>query len=146
MTDETKTLATELDRLLADAAQIADRLRRLGRAGDAMDVLRVPMLLTAAQAADVCGVSDQAIYDWIKDAARMRRPFAEKRAGVWIIHTASFLAHVEKHRGGLPARVEAQNRLKKYWRSEPLELRQHAMEREKGDGAADHASISRTPF
>jgi hypothetical protein len=124
MTDEQKALAAELDRLSADAALLADRVRRLGRAGDAMDDLREGLFLTVAQAATVCDVSDQAVYCWIDHAARMRRPIAEKRANVWIIDTALLFSYVETHRGGLPARVKAQNRLKEYWPiwSEPQEL------------------------
>ena len=124
MTDEQKTLAAELDRLSADAARLADRLRRLGRAGDAIDDLREGFFLTVAQAATVCDVTDQAIYNWIDHAARMRRPIAEKRANVWIIDTARLFAYVERHRGGSPARVTAENLLKKHWPiwSEPQEL------------------------
>jgi hypothetical protein len=125
MTDDQKALAAELDRLSAVVARLADRVRRLGRAGDAMDDLREGLFLTVVQAAKVCAVSDQAIYTWIEQAARMGHPFAEKRANVWIIDTARLLAYVEKHRGGLPARVKAKSRLREFWPSwsEPQELR-----------------------
>lgn len=125
MIDEQIALAAELDRLSTDAARLADRFRRLSKAGDAMDNLREGLFLTVAQAATVCEVSDQAIYIWIDLAARKSRPFAEKRANVWIIDTARLLAYIEKHRGGLPARVKAENRLKEFWPkwSEPQELR-----------------------
>ena len=78
-----------------------------------------------AQAATVCDVSDQAIYYWLEHAARMRRPIAEKRANVWIIDTARLFAYVERHRGGLSARVKAESRLREFWPSwsEPQELR-----------------------
>lgn len=124
MTDEQKTLAAELDRLSADAARLADRLRRLGRGADAIDDLREGLFLTVAQAATVCDVSDQAVYYWIDHAARMGRPIAEKRANVWIVDTARLFAYVETHRGGLPTRVKVQNRLREYWPiwSEPKEL------------------------
>jgi hypothetical protein len=124
MTDEQKALAADLARLSADAAGLADRVRRLGRAGDAMDDRRERLFLTVAEAATVCDVTDQAIYNWIDHAARMRRPIAEKRANVWIIVTAQLFAYIEKHRGGSPARVKAENLLKKYWPiwSEPQEL------------------------
>lgn len=132
MTDEQIALAAELDRLSTDAARLADRFRRLSKAGDAMDNLREGLFLTATQAAAVCGVSDQAIYIWIDLAARKRRPFAEKRANVWIIDTARLLAYIEKHRGGLPARVKAENRLKEFWPiwSRPQELRPDTKEHE----------------
>src|SRR5258708_545080 len=100
MTDDQKALAAELDRLSADAARLADRLRRLGGGGDAMDNLREGLFLTVAQAATICDVTDQAIYNWIDDAGRMGRPIAEKRARVWIIDTARLFAYVEKYRGG----------------------------------------------
>lgn len=132
MTEEQKALAAELDclsadaaRLSVDAARLADCVRRLGRSGDPIDDLREGLFLTVEQAATVCTVADQAIYNWIDVAARMRRPIAEKRARVWIIDTARLLAYVEKHRGGLPARVKAENRLKEFWPiwSRPQELR-----------------------
>ncbi|MGX9431188.1 MULTISPECIES: hypothetical protein [Bradyrhizobium] len=124
MTDEQKALAAELDRLSADVARLADRVRRLGRAGGAMDDLREGLFLTVAQAATVCDVTDQAIYYWIDHAARMRHPIAEKRANVWIIDTARLFAYLARHRGGLPARVKAENRLREYWSiwSGPQEL------------------------
>lgn len=125
MTDDQKALAAELDQLAADAARLADRVRRLGKAGDAMDDLREGFFLTVAQAATVCHVSDQAIYNWIDHAARMGRPIAEKRANVWIVDTARLFAYVEKHRGGSPTRVKAEARLREFWPiwSEPQELR-----------------------
>ncbi|KWV59812.1 hypothetical protein AS156_30270 [Bradyrhizobium macuxiense] len=131
MTDDQKALADELDRLSADAARLADCVRRLGRAGDGIDDLREGFFLTVAQAATVCGVTDQAVYNWIGDAERMGRPIAEKRANVWIIDTARLFAYVEKHRGGLPARVEVENRLREFWPkwSEPKEWRPDEMER-----------------
>jgi hypothetical protein len=124
MTDDQKALAAELDRLSADAARLADRVRRLGRAGDPIDDLREGLFLTVRQAATVCAVTDQAIYNWIDDAARMRRPIAEKRASVWVIDTARLFAYVEKHRGGPSARSTAETRLKEYWPiwSQPKQL------------------------
>lgn len=115
MIDDQKALAAELDQLSANAARLADRLRRLGRTGDAIDDLREGFFLTVAQAAIVCDVSDQAVYYWIDHAARMARPIAEKRANVWIVDTARLFAYVERHRGGLPARVKAENRLRELW-------------------------------
>ena len=125
MTDDQKALAAELDRLSADAARLAGRVRRLGRAGDAIDDLREGLFLTVVQAANVCDVTDQAVYNWIEHATRMRRPIAEKRANVWIIDTARLFAYVEKHRGGASARVKAENRLREFWPNwaEPQELR-----------------------
>jgi hypothetical protein len=125
MTDDQKALAAELDRLSADVARLADRVRRLGRGGDAMGDLREGLFLTVAQAAAVCGVSDQAVYYWLEHAARMGRPIAEKRAAVWIIVTAQLLAYIQKHRGGLSARVKAEYRLREFWPrwADPQELR-----------------------
>jgi hypothetical protein len=125
MTDEQKALAAELDQMSAAAARLADRVRRLGRAGDVMEDLPERLFLTVAEAAAVCDVSDQAVYTWIDHATQIRRPIAEKRANVWIIHTARLLAYIEKHRGGAPARVKGENRLRAFWPkwSEPHELR-----------------------
>jgi hypothetical protein len=124
MTDDQKALAAELDRLSADAARLADRVRRLGRAGDPIDDLREGLFLTVREAATVCAVTDQAIYNWIEDAGRMHRPIAEKRASVWVLDTARLLAYVEKHRGGPPAKATAETRLKEYWPfwSQPKQL------------------------
>ncbi|UPT97746.1 hypothetical protein J4G48_0006530 [Bradyrhizobium barranii subsp. apii] len=132
MTDEQKALAAELDQLSAEAVRLADRVPRLGKAGDAMDDLREGFFLTVAQAATVCDVTDQAIYNWIDHAARMRRPFAEKRANVWIIDTARLFAYVQKYRGGLSARLKAESRLREFWSvwSEPQELRPGMKEHE----------------
>jgi hypothetical protein len=134
MTDDQKALAAELDRLSADAARLADRVRRLGRAGDPIDDLREGLFLTVRQAATVCAVTDQAIYNWIEDANRMRRPIAEKRATVWVIDTARLLAYVEKHRGGLSAKSRAETRLKENWPiwSQPQGLRVDVNERAAG--------------
>ncbi|MBR0900980.1 hypothetical protein JQ616_38995 [Bradyrhizobium tropiciagri] len=125
MTDDQKELAAELDRLAGDAARLADRVRRLGRIGDGMDDLREGLFLSVGQAAIVCDVSDQAIYNWIEHAARVRRPIAEKRANVWIIDTARLFAYVDKRRGGPSARVIAVDRLRAFWPiwSKPQKLR-----------------------
>jgi hypothetical protein len=121
MTDDQKALAAELDRVAGDARRLADKaghlancVRRLGRVGDALDDLREGGLLTVQQAATVCGVTDQAVYDWIADAARLGRPIAEKRA-TWVIGTDRLLAYVEKWRGGQAAREAAEARLKEHW-------------------------------
>jgi hypothetical protein len=134
MTDDQKALAAELDRLSADVARLADRVRRLGRAADAMDDLREGLFLTVAQAATVCDVTDQAVYYWIEHGAKTRRPIAEKHANVWIIDTARLLAYVEKHRGGSSARVKAEGRLREFWPvwSEQQELRGVGMGRATG--------------
>jgi len=104
------TLAVELDRLAADAARIAAKLRRLDEVAYVSE-----SCLTVSQAATICGVTDQAIYNWIEDSARMRRPIAEKRANVWIIDTLRLFAYLEKHRGGPSAKALAEARLKEYW-------------------------------
>jgi hypothetical protein len=79
MTDDQKALAAELDRVADDARRLADeaghlanRVRRLGRVGDALDDLRDGAFLTVRQAAIICEVTDQTVYDWIADAARAR--------------------------------------------------------------------------
>jgi|SRR6516162_9508362 hypothetical protein len=140
MTDDQKVLASELDRLAsehtrlaANAAGLAKRVRRLGRVGDALDDLRDGAFLTVGQAAIICGVSDQTIYDWIADAARLGRPIAEKRA-TWVIGTDRLLAYVEKWRGGPAAREAAEARLKQHWPqwSQAPELRADTKKRAAG--------------
>jgi hypothetical protein len=117
MSDDPKAVAVELDRL-------AERLRRLERADDVIDDIRSGGLLTTAQAATICEVTDQTIYRWNEDAGRRGEPLGLKQATAWLIGTARLLDYVEKYQGGLPARVKAQNRLKEYWPiwSKPQEL------------------------
>jgi hypothetical protein len=121
MTDDQKSLADEFDRLAAehtrlatDAANLAIRVRRLGRLGDALDDLRNGGFLTTQQAATICEVSDQAIRDWIEHAASIGEPIAEKRT-TWIIGTRRLFAYIEAHCGGFPARVKAENRWRENW-------------------------------
>lgn len=108
MSDDPKMLAAEFRRL-------ADCVEQLESAGDVLDQIKRGAILTAQQAAIICGTTDQAIYNWIDDSAcRGPRQIGEKRA-TWMIGTARLLAYVEMYRGGLPARVKAENRLKEYW-------------------------------
>jgi hypothetical protein len=82
------------------------RLRRLNAAAEDLK-----SSLTVLQAASICGITDQAIRNWIGDAARIRRPIAEKRVNAWIIDTLRMLAYLEKHRGGPSAKALAEARL-----------------------------------
>jgi len=72
----------------------------------------------------ICSVTDQAIYDWIEHSLLRARPIGEKRA-TWMIGTERLFDYIEKHRGGLHARREAETSLKKHWPiwSQPQELR-----------------------
>ena len=127
MTDNIADLAALLE-------QAAAALRQRERAGDALDDLREGGLLTVQQAATICGTSGQTIRDWIDDSARRGpRVIGEKRA-TWIISTPRLLAYIEKHRGGRPARVKAENLLKEYWPkwSRAQELGTDAKERAAG--------------
>ena len=121
MTDDQKVLAAELDQLAAEhtklamnAANLANRVRRLGRVGDALADLRSGAYLTVLQAAIICDVSDQTVLNWIKDAERLGRPIAERQA-TWIIGRDELFAYVERRRGGLHARDAAEARLREYW-------------------------------
>jgi hypothetical protein len=65
VTDDQQSLAAELDQLAAEhtrlatnAANLANRVRRLGRVGDALADLRAGAYLTVRQAAIICDVSD----------------------------------------------------------------------------------------
>ncbi|WP_028165981.1 hypothetical protein [Bradyrhizobium elkanii] len=133
MTDEQKALAAELDQLADRAGQLADGVRQLGRTGDLIDDIAAGGLLTAPQAATICEVSDQTILRWLADAARRGRPLGLKRA-TWLIGKTRLLDYVERHQGGLPARVKVENRLKEYWSiwSRAPELRPGMNERAAG--------------
>jgi hypothetical protein len=91
--------------------------------GDVVDEIANGGLLTVAQAARICDVTDQTIYRWIDDATRRGEPLGLKRA-TWLIGTARLLDYIEKHQGGPYERVKAENRLKEYWPkwSKPQEL------------------------
>ncbi|GIQ77092.1 helix-turn-helix domain-containing protein [Bradyrhizobium sp. RD5-C2] len=92
--------------------------------GDVIDEVTNGGLLTAQQVAVICEVSDQTIYRWNEDAARRGEPLGWKQATTWLIGTTRLLNYVEKHQGGLPARVKAQNRHRDFWPiwSAPQEL------------------------
>ena len=132
MTDDQWALAAKLDRLSADAARLADQVRRLSRAGDGIDDLREGALLSVRQAATICSVTDQAIYNWIEDAKRMRRPIAEKYADVWVIVTSQLLAFVERHRGGSVSKARAESQLKENWPVWSQDLHVSAKKRSSG--------------
>lgn len=84
--------------------------------GDVIDEIANGGLLTVVQAAAICEVTDQTIYRWIDHAGSVGQPLGKKSA-TWLIGTARLFAYLEAHQGGLPARVKAENRLKKYWPS-----------------------------
>jgi hypothetical protein len=78
--------------------------------GDMIDEIVRGGVLTVPQAAIICETTDQTIYRWIEDAASKGRPLGKKRA-TWLLGTARLLDYVEKHQGGFPARVKAENLL-----------------------------------
>lgn len=82
--------------------------------GDVIEEITNGGLLTVAQVAVICEVTDQTVYRWIDDAARKGQPLGRKSA-TWLIGKARLFDYVEKYQGGLPARVKAENLLKKYW-------------------------------
>jgi hypothetical protein len=98
--------------------------------GDVIDLINDGALLTVQQAATICGLTSQRILDWIEHAALVGQPFAEKKS-TWLVGTERLFAYIEKHRGGLPARVKAENLLKEHWPrwSQAPELRKEAKER-----------------
>jgi hypothetical protein len=100
--------------------------------GDVIDGIANGGLLTTAQAATICEVTDQTIYRWIDDAGRRGEPLGLKQATTWLIGTARLLDYIEKHQGGRPPRAKAQNRLNEYWPiwSKPQELRPGMKEHE----------------
>ncbi|SDJ74951.1 hypothetical protein SAMN05216338_106339 [Bradyrhizobium sp. Rc2d] len=82
--------------------------------GDVIDEIANGGLLTVAQAATICEVTDQTIYRWIEDASSKGQSLRKKTA-TWLIGTAWLLDYLESYQGGLPARVKADNRLREYW-------------------------------
>lgn len=84
--------------------------------GDVIEEIASGGLLTVAQAAVICEVTDQTIYRWIDDAASKGQILGKKSA-TWLIGTSRLFAYVEKCQGGLPSRVKAENLLKRYWPS-----------------------------
>jgi hypothetical protein len=96
--------------------QLLQMLTELGwkvPSGDVIDEIANGSLLTVAQAAIICEVTDQSILRWLVDAARRGRPLGLKRA-TWLIGRDRLFGYIEENQG-LPARVKAQNRLKEYW-------------------------------
>jgi len=124
MSDDPKAVAAELDRL-------ANRVRWLERADDVIDDIRNGGLVTVQRAAIICETTDQIVYRWLTDAVRRGEPLGVKQA-TWLIGTARLLDYIEKYQGGLPARANAENRLREFWPiwSEPRELRPGMKEHE----------------
>jgi hypothetical protein len=109
--DDEMGVAAELDRMSAEAARLAEKVRRLGRSSAVVTDVRRHQSLSVRQAAEICGVSDQGIRNWIMHANRMHRSIAEMKAGVWLVDTAKLLSYVERHRGGPASKQAAQRRL-----------------------------------
>jgi len=100
--------------------------------GDLLTALRGGGFLTTSQAAQICGVSDQAIRDWIDDAASKGRPIAERAATLIVIRDLLF-DYVE-HCSDRHERVKAERRFDELWPrwSQPPELRTEPKERVAG--------------
>ncbi|MCA6097636.1 hypothetical protein [Bradyrhizobium australafricanum] len=82
--------------------------------GDVIDEIANGGVLLVRQAAYICDVSDETIYRWNKDATDKGQPLGCKGA-TWLIGTARLLNYLERHQGGRPERVKAENRLKQHW-------------------------------
>jgi hypothetical protein len=103
------------ERMIAQLLAMATDLGwRPQPSGEVIDLINSGALLTFQQAATICDLTSQRILDWIEHAALLGQPIAEKRS-TWLIGTDRLLTYIEKYRGGLPARVKAENRLKEYW-------------------------------
>jgi hypothetical protein len=126
-------MADPIERITANLEQALADVKRLERAGDVIDAIRDGGVLTVRQAAIICDRDDQTIYRWIEDAAQKGRPLGLKQA-TWMVGTERLLDYVEKHQGGLPARVKAENRLGDFWAkwSQPQGLRAAAKDRATG--------------
>ncbi len=106
-------MADPIGRITANLEQALADVKRLENAGDVIDAIRDGGVLTVQQAAIVCGRDDQTIYRWIEDAVEKGRPLGLKRA-TWMVGTERLFDYVERHQGGLPARVKAENRLRNF--------------------------------
>jgi hypothetical protein len=111
------------NRMIAHLLQMLAELGWKPPSGDVIDEIVRGGVLTVPQAAIICETTDQTLYRWLEDAASKGRPLGKKRA-TWLLGTARLLDYIEKYQGGLPARVKAENLLKKYWPiwSEPPEF------------------------
>ncbi|MCK1620803.1 hypothetical protein IVA96_30380 [Bradyrhizobium sp. 159] len=113
-----------LKRIIELLLQVLAELDWTPSSGDVIDEIANGGLLTVAQSATIGENSDETIYRWIEDAASKGLTLGW-RSATWLIGTARVLDYVEKHQGGLPARVKAENLLKRYWPiwSQPRKLR-----------------------
>jgi hypothetical protein len=102
------------NRIIAQLLQVLTDLGWKPPSGDVIDEIANGGLLITPQAAIICEVSDQSVYRWIEDAISKGQPLGVKQA-TWLLGTVRLLDYVEKYQGGLPARVKAENLLKKYW-------------------------------
>ncbi|WP_369720339.1 hypothetical protein AB8Z38_24600 [Bradyrhizobium sp. LLZ17] len=82
--------------------------------GDVIDQIAEGGVLTIQQAATICETTGQTIYRWNEDATSKGQPLGKKGV-TWLIGRARLLDYIEKHQGGLPARVKAENRLREFW-------------------------------
>jgi len=102
------------ERIIEQLLQLLMSLGWKPPSGDVINEIANGGLLTVMQAAAICEVSDETIRRWNADASRRGQPLGKKGA-TWLIGRARLLDYVEKHQGGLPARVRAENRLRELW-------------------------------
>lgn len=131
MTDDPKSLAAELDGLIANGGRLADRLRQLETEGSVVTRILRGELLTLDQAADVAECSDEKLRKQCELTAGSNRPLGIKFANRWMVGKMELLDDLEHgkidRRGGADVRQRAEERARKYegWArpQEPLKKR-----------------------
>ncbi|MGY4496960.1 hypothetical protein ACVWYH_000887 [Bradyrhizobium sp. GM24.11] len=118
MTGDQQALASELDRVAAEARGLAERVRQLESSGDVIDLILAGELLTLDQAADIAECSDEKIRRACELAFAANDPLGVKPAGRWLVGKARLLDIIERGkldgRRGPEARRRAEERAKKY--------------------------------
>jgi hypothetical protein len=118
MTDDPKSLAAELDRLITDAGRLADRVRQLETEGSVVARILRGELLNLEQAADVAECSDEKIRKQCELTTGTNRPLGIKFANRWMVGRLELLDDLEQgkidRRRGLRVRQRAEERARKY--------------------------------
>lgn len=125
MTDDQKSLSSELDRLIAEHARLAANIARLAdcvrqRESHHSVVARILRgeLLTLEQAADVAECSDEKLRKHCELTAETNRPLGIKFANRWMVGKLELLDDLEQgkidRRRGSDVRQRAEERARRY--------------------------------
>ncbi|WP_156928477.1 hypothetical protein [Bradyrhizobium sp. th.b2] len=118
MADSPKSLAAELDRLIVEVGQLAERARQFDSEGSVVARILRGELLNLEQAADIAECSDEKIRKQCELTAGTKRPLGIKFANRWMVGKLELLDDLEQgkldRRRGPHARQRAENRAQKY--------------------------------